>query len=733
MDPSDQSVNNQTAVAAPPVTCESFQRRPSAHQMRQLKSDLGEYTWDGPPYHAIYAGIAVNYHFANRRVTLAVAVRDSSYMLDYAQHDISSGNLHPDWAVITDHIIVTAREYQQDHAEKFIGLAMSTDLAERCPNLCARLWLELDIIPIVLRKVEEKVSWGSYDEQLPFKSLDEQAESMARKFFGPSQAPVLEIGSRGVVEVDAAFHVKLTRPLDYEKTVGPATWSAVNKFASDLKKRRVKIAFFSATPQGGGVALMRHALVRLAKVLGVDLEWYVPKPRPGVFRITKNNHNILQGVAPPGTRFTPEERDIVRDWVHENADRFWLKRAGPPAPEWLPEWFEKHAPLLPQLPVLPWFQRNGPLVHPIEGGANVIIIDDPQLPFLIPLIKKRTPDRPVIYRSHIQIRSDLVATPGTPQAEAWELLWESIKQADVFISHPVRAFVPKNVPTSTVGYMPASTDWLDGLTKPMSDWDISYYGRIFNSQCREQYMPTIRFPEEEYIAHIARFDPSKGICDVLVAYEKFHKLLCHSLPDWRPPKLLICGHGSVDDPDGTIVYDAALEYVDQHLNHLKHLICIARIGPSDQMLNALLSKARIALQLSTREGFEVKVSEALHKGKPVIATLAGGIPLQVQHGKNGFLVDVSDTDAVAEHLFQLWTDQKLYDRMREYASTNVSDEVSTVGNLLSWLYLASELSKGRRIQPNERWINDMAREEANEPYQPLESRLKRALHASEAK
>ena len=102
-------------------------------------------------------------------------------MLDYAQHDIYSLDLHPDWPTVTDHIIVTAREYQQDHSEKFIGLAMSTELAERCPSLCARLWLELDIIPIVLRKVEEKVSWGSYDEQLPFKSLDEQAESMARK------------------------------------------------------------------------------------------------------------------------------------------------------------------------------------------------------------------------------------------------------------------------------------------------------------------------------------------------------------------------------------------------------------------------------------------------------------------------------------------------------------------------------------------------------------------------
>jgi alpha,alpha-trehalose phosphorylase (configuration-retaining) len=210
-------------------------------------------------------------------------------------------------------------------------------------------------------------------------------------------------------------------------------------------------------------------------------------------------------------------------------------------------------------------------------------------------------------------------------------------------------------------------------------------------------------------------------------------LLSHSFPDLRPPKLLTCGHGSVDDPDGTMVYDTALAYVDQHLKHLKDFICIMRIGPSDQMLNALLSKAKIALQLSTREGFEVKVSEALHKGRPVIATLAGGIPLQIQHGKNGFLTDVGDTDAVAEHLFNLWTDQKLYDRMSTFASTNVSDELSTVGNLLSWLYLASELSKGRKIQPNERWINDMARKEANEPYQPLESRLKRTLYTSAAK
>jgi len=45
------------------------------------------------------------------------------------------------------------------------------------------------------------------------------------------------------------------------------------KYAADLKERKVKIAFFSSTPQGGGVALMRHALVRFSKVLGLDLKW----------------------------------------------------------------------------------------------------------------------------------------------------------------------------------------------------------------------------------------------------------------------------------------------------------------------------------------------------------------------------------------------------------------------------------------------------------------------------
>jgi glycosyltransferase involved in cell wall biosynthesis len=84
-----------------------------------------------------------------------------------------------------------------------------------------------------------------------------------------------------------------------------------------------------------------------------------------------------------------------------------------------------------------------------------------------------------------------------------------------------------------------------------------------------------------------------------------------------------------------------------------------RLGPFDQTLNTLLSNSRIVLQLSSEEGFEVKVSEALHKGKPVITTRTGRIPLQLDHGKTGYLVNVGDTETVSQHLLNLWTDRDM--------------------------------------------------------------------------
>jgi hypothetical protein len=95
------------------------------------------------------------------------------------------------------------------------------------------------------------------------------------RHFGPSLAPLLQVGYRGVVEVDSGGRAPILNLIDFKTTCGENTWNAMMHFVTSLKKSKTKIAFFSSTPQGGGVALMRHALVRLAKLLDVDLTWYV--------------------------------------------------------------------------------------------------------------------------------------------------------------------------------------------------------------------------------------------------------------------------------------------------------------------------------------------------------------------------------------------------------------------------------------------------------------------------
>ena len=41
-------------------------------------------------------------------------------------------------------------------------------------------------------------------------------------------------------------------------------------------------------------------------------------PRPEVFRVTKTNHNILQGVAGPDERLHDDQKRILADWADTN-------------------------------------------------------------------------------------------------------------------------------------------------------------------------------------------------------------------------------------------------------------------------------------------------------------------------------------------------------------------------------------------------------------------------------
>jgi hypothetical protein len=87
------------------------------------------------------------------------------------------------------------------------------------------------------------------------RTVDEQADSAARKcimYFGPGNNPRLSIGPRNQVAVDAGGKIHLIDDLEeYKKSVGKSTWNAVVKLADELREKKVKIGFFSSTPQGG--------------------------------------------------------------------------------------------------------------------------------------------------------------------------------------------------------------------------------------------------------------------------------------------------------------------------------------------------------------------------------------------------------------------------------------------------------------------------------------------------
>ncbi|PUU72501.1 hypothetical protein B9Z19DRAFT_1168589 [Tuber borchii] len=658
-----------------------FDSVPSQERRRPISSASQEAGWAGIPL------VVTATQVDQRTVRIGISIHDGVYSVDTCINKV----IAEDGEHLEDLIKKDANEtimlYSALHNAKFVGAGVTIALEKICPGICAYLWRELDNVGVKLRVQTEAISAFEDDGKVPV-DVDEQADSAARKcamYFGPTHNPDLAIAFRNRVGPDAEGAIRLVKGLgEYEATVHKGAWNTVLKYDSELKGYKngqnqrdlqcppTKIAFFSATPQGGGVALMRHALVRFCAELGLKLEWfvfissivhsYIPKPNPKAFRITKTNHNILQGVADPEARFDEDKQNLLNEWIGTkltNAKRYWLTSGAPLAP----------------------------------GGADVVIIDDPQMPALIPIIK-----------------NDLVDRPGSPQEQVWRWMWDYIKQADVFISHPVDKFVPHDVPLAMVGLMPACTDWF---------WDLKFFHHDLRNSCNELGMNQLLYPAREYITQIARFDPGKGIPDVIESHRKLCTRVVKDTPQRHPPQLLLCGHGVTDDPDASIVFAETMELLAQpRYSAIAKDVVVMRIGPSDQILNALMTTAKLVVQLSLREGFEGKVSEALHHGKPVVATRAGGIPLQIQHGKSGFLVDVGDTDAVANHLFDLYTDDDLYAKMSDYAKASVSDEVvGTVDNAACWLYLAAKPARGQVFKPNGRWITDIAREEAGQRHE----------------
>lgn len=91
--------------------------------------------------------------------------------------------------------------------------------------------------------------------------------------------------------------------------------------------------------------------------------------------------------------------------------------------------------------------------------------------------------------------------------------------------------------------------------------------------------------------------------------------------------------GATDAPEGNKVFAEVREKPTDNPD-----IHILLLPPaSDIEINAIQRTSTVILQKSLREGFGLIVAEALWKANPVVASVVGGIPLQITHKYSGLL------------------------------------------------------------------------------------------------
>ncbi|KAG5461726.1 MAG: hypothetical protein BJ554DRAFT_6032 [Olpidium bornovanus] len=538
------------------------------------------------------------------------------------------------------------------------------DSPERLRKLARKLWFEVDVLPCI-----------RHAEGL---GLHDLACSVSRKALQHLEHSLLpgivrvEVGCRHEVEVDANGRLEFADLADYRGFCRPETWAELLSTADRVNKCKKSIVFFNSTPRGGGVAIIRHSTIRLCRLLGINAHWC---PNPDIFVVTKKKfHNVLQGVATDTWLAEEDERQYI-EWCLQNVDRYWADPDGPVA------------------------------------GADVIVVDDPQSSGMIKRLKEVNRRAKFVYRSHIEVRSDLLRDSFTTQARTWKFLWQSIRLCDVFVSHPVESFIPDDVRESGMQIlkMPAITDPTDGLNKPLDKYSLNYYHALFNRAALENGATKADFTRP-YFVQISRFDPSKGIPDLVDAYVEFRRSpKTGRFETQQIPQLIITGHGSIDDPEGVSVHKEIMAHIKSivasasaenafcpsgaearvsdstvKVQDIVRDIHVVRLSPSDRTLNALLQTALAAFQLSHREGFEIKVTEALLKGVPVVAYAAGGIPLQIRHEIDGVLLPVADVRGVANAMWRLVLEPAYRAHLSKNARSQNREEFLTPCNVLKW-------------------------------------------------
>jgi len=291
-----------------------------------------------------------------------------------------------------------------------------------------------------------------------------------------------------------------------------------------------------------------------------------------------------------------------------------------------------------------WLHYNRLNADLLDGEYDFVVVHDPQpAGVLAQAIERGRPKAGKwVWRCHI----DLTAA----QPELWDFLRPFLTPYDAAV-FTLKGYAKVDVPTPQVFLLPPAIDPLSPKNVPLA--------RDTAKAILSRYAIDPRRP---VLAQVSRFDPWKDPLGVIDAY----RLVKREMPQVQ---LVLAASMAHDDPEGWSYYERTARRAgeDMDIHILTNLTGVGNVE-----VNAIQTAARVVVQKSLREGFGLVVSEALWKGRPVVAGNVGGIPLQVLDGRTGYLA--SSPATCSERILDLLRRPDVADSMgaagREHVRAN---------------------------------------------------------------
>jgi len=287
---------------------------------------------------------------------------------------------------------------------------------------------------------------------------------------------------------------------------------------------------------------------------------------------------------------------------------------------------------------------------------DCVIIHDPQPLSIIRSYKKL---QPWIWRCHIDLTD--------PHEELWDFLKGFLLKYDQIVFSSEKYF-KKDLPVDQRVMFPA--------INPISQKNKDISEKIILEHITKAGIPT----DKPIITQVSRLDPWKdpeGVIDVFKLVKE--KIDC---------RLVFCYNVASDDPEGLKMYNKLQRKANKFLKNGDILFVV---GNNETLVNAIQKFSSVIIQKSVKEGFCLCVTEALWKGTPVVASNVGGIPIQIEDGKNGFLLKPKDTEGFADRIVHLLKNPKEGEDIGHRGKETVRKKFLITRLLSDYLYMLNSL------------------------------------------